>query len=185
MKIYTRTGDDGSTGLMSGRRVQKSDPRLECYGTVDELSAALGLAAVVTDLDLKEKIHEIQNTLLVIGSNVAMVGDAPAQNLRINLRVPPLENVDVSRLEIQIDAAEAELPPLREFILSGGTEASARLHIARTICRRGERQMVALAAQFAVQPAIMTYLNRLSDWLFVHARLANKRAGVEDILWNK
>ena len=93
--------------------------------------------------------------------------------------------MDVSRLEIQIDAAEAELPPLREFILSGGTEASARLHIARTICRRGERQMVALAAQFAVQPAIMTYLNRLSDWLFVHARLANKRAGVEDILWNK
>jgi cob(I)alamin adenosyltransferase len=185
MKIYTKTGDDGSSGLMSGQRVRKNDPRLDCYGTVDELSAGVGLAAVVTDPDLTEKLRQIQNELLTIGSHVAMIGDEAAKNLRVTLRVPPLDGAQVTRLEAEIDAAESQLPPLREFILSGGSEAAARLHLARTICRRTERAMVDLASVHSVSPIILTYVNRLSDWLFVHARLANHRAGVADVIWKK
>jgi cob(I)alamin adenosyltransferase len=181
MRIYTRTGDDGSTGLLSGQRTRKSDLRLECYGTIDELSAAIGLAVVVSDTDLKAMLRQIQNELLVIGSHVATAGEQPPANLSI----PAIEAAFVARLEAQIDAAESELPPLRQFILAGGCEPAARLHLARTICRRAERLLVACAQNHALPPIIITYLNRLSDWLFVHARLANKRAGVEDILWTK
>jgi len=188
MKIYTKTGDEGSTGLLSGLRVAKNDPRLECYGTVDELSAAIGLAAVVTDADLTGKLRQIQNELLIIGSHIAMIGDNAAGSSSVRARVPSLDQLQVSRLETEIDSAEGQLPPLTQFILSGGTEAAARLHLARTICRRAERAVVALSQTTPMAsppPVIAKYLNRLSDWLFVHARLANRRAGQGDIPWQK
>jgi cob(I)alamin adenosyltransferase len=180
MKIYTRTGDDGTTGLIGGSRVSKSDPRIECYGTVDELNAALGLAAVVEDSSMLPAIRQVQNELFILGSHLATDGDAPA-----NVSIPDLDESIIHRLELQIDAAESRLPPLRQFILPGGGESAARLHLARTICRRAERLLTAYAQDRPVPPLVLTYLNRLSDWLFVHARLANRIAGIEDIPWQK
>ena len=179
MKIYTRTGDDGTTGLIGGRRVRKSDLGIECYGTVDELNAAVGVAAAAAPQSLAAQLRAVQNDLFVIGSHLA----APADGAPTNVNLPPLDEGGAARLEAEIDAAEAELPPLRNFILPGGGEASARLHLARTVCRRAERLAVALAEERQVPPDILLYLNRLSDWLFVMARQANKQAGVEDIDW--
>ncbi|WP_428937172.1 cob(I)yrinic acid a,c-diamide adenosyltransferase [Fontivita pretiosa] len=181
MKIYTRTGDDGTTGLIGGSRVRKSDPRLECYGTVDELNAALGLAAVALDADLRADVQAIQQDLFVIGAHLA----SPDPQLVCESQIPPLDEQFITRLEMQIDAAEAQLPPLRNFIVPGGTEAAARLHLARTICRRAERLLVGFAMDRPVPPVLITYINRLSDWLFVYARLANHRAAVPDVPWNK
>jgi cob(I)alamin adenosyltransferase len=182
MKIYTKTGDDGTTGLIGGSRVAKSDLRIECYGTIDELNAAIGLAAVeVKDDSLRRAIRAVQNELFVIGSQLALP-DGQSSSSRW---LPPLEAVSVTRLEKEIDAAEDELPKLANFILPGGAEAAARLHLARTICRRGERQVVLLARDQKVEALILTYLNRLSDWLFVQARLVNHRAGVKDVAWEK
>src|SRR5262245_40174400 len=138
MKIYTKTGDDGTTGLIGGSRVRKSDPRLDCYGTIDELNAALGLAAVALQGVIREQVIQIQNDLFVIGSHLA-TPDAQAAT-RSNL--PAIDEQLVTRLEMQIDSAEAELPPLKNFILPGGSEAAARLHQARTVCRRAERLLV-------------------------------------------
>jgi cob(I)alamin adenosyltransferase len=183
MKIYTKAGDDGSTSLLGGggARVRKSDLRIECYGTVDELNATLGWVAVSAPSGAAEvtgAVREIQNELFVIGSHLAIAdGSAPPPSL------PPLEESAVSRLEMQIDAATAKLPPLRNFILPGGTELAARLHVARTVCRRAERQLVRFAADRPVAATILTYLNRLSDWLFVQARAANHAAGVADVEW--
>jgi cob(I)alamin adenosyltransferase len=181
MKIYTRSGDDGTTGLFGGRRVPKSDPRIECYGTVDELNAALGLAAAGAPPEVAEKLARVQNELFVIGSHLATPGD----DTRQAARVPDLEESAIARLESQIDAADAELSPLRNFILPGGAEAAARLHLARTVCRRAERLLVAFAAVEPVEPVILRYLNRLSDWLFVYARWCNFKAGVADVPWVK
>ena len=181
MKIYTRTGDDGSTGLIGGARVRKSDPRLDCYGTVDELNASFGLAAVALDGALRDSIRQIQNELFIIGAHLACPDPQSTQTSAL----PSLDEQWVARLEMQIDAAETELPPLRNFILPGGTEAGARLHVARTICRRAERLLVDFAQDRPVPPTVLTYLNRLSDWLFVQARLANYRAGVEDLPCNQ
>jgi cob(I)alamin adenosyltransferase len=177
MKIYTRTGDDGSTGLIGGARIQKSDPRLECSGNVDELNAALGVAAASLQGELFDHVRQIQNDLFVIGSQIATADAAKQSNL------PTLEEQHVTRLEMQIDAAEAQLPPLKNFILPGGSEAAARLHLARTICRRAERSLVDFSGNRPVPQIVLTYMNRLSDWLFVQARLANKLAGVADVLW--
>lgn len=178
MKIYTKTGDDGTTGLFGGGRVSKSDPRIECYGTIDELNASLGLTAVVADASMQPMLRRIQNDLFVIGSHLA--SDAQA-----NRKLLPILNEEhIARLESEIDAAEGQLPKLRNFILPGGTEAAARMHLARTVCRRAERLLVVLAAQ-DVDPLLLAYLNRLSDWLFVHARLANHLAGVPDVPWEK
>jgi cob(I)alamin adenosyltransferase len=182
MKIYTKTGDDGSTGLIGGRRVSKADPRLECYGTVDELNAAIGLAAVGADPSLVEKLRPVQNELFVIGARLATPGDGPSP---ANVAVPALNEGVIARLESQIDAAESVLQPLHNFILPGGAETSARLHVARTVCRRAERLLVAFALDHQVDAALVRYLNRLSDWLFVHARLANQLAGVADVPWAK
>ena len=179
MKIYTRTGDDGTTGLIGGRRVRKSDLRIECYGTVDELNAAVGVAAAAAPSSLAAQLRAVQNDLFVIGSHLA----APADGAPANVALPPLDEAGAARLESEIDAAEAALPPLRNFILPGGAEASARLHLARTVCRRAERLVVALAEERALPPTILLYLNRLSDWLFVMARRANHNAGVEDVPW--
>jgi cob(I)alamin adenosyltransferase len=180
MKIYTRAGDDGSTGLIGGDRVRKSDPRIECTGTVDELNAAIGAAAVVAEALQVVRLRRVQNELFVVGSHLATPETAPAAG-----RLPPLDDAMVARLEMEIDAAEGELPPLRQFILPGGTEAAARLHVARTVCNRAERLLVAFALDRPVPAVVLTYLNRLSDWLFVQARLANHAAGVADVPWSK
>ncbi len=179
MKIYTKTGDDGSTALLGGSRVAKSDPRIECYGTVDELNATIGWAAVVAGDATATSLRQIQNELFVIGSHLAIAeGSTPPASL------PTLEESSLSRLEMQIDSADAVLPKLRNFVLPGGTELSARLHIARTVCRRAERQIVGFSHDRPVAASIVTYLNRLSDWLFVQARLANHQAGENDVIWN-
>ncbi|HEY7086771.1 MAG TPA: cob(I)yrinic acid a,c-diamide adenosyltransferase [Tepidisphaeraceae bacterium] len=181
MKIYTRTGDDGTTGLIGGSRVRKSDPRLDCYGTIDELNASLGLAAVALDRSIRLLVEQVQNDLFVIGSHLA----SPDPQSAHNSGLPTLDEQLITRLEMQIDAAESELPPLKNFILPGGSEPAARLHVARTICRRAERLLVDFAMDRPVPAVVLTYLNRLSDWLFVHARLANHRAGVADVIWKK
>jgi cob(I)alamin adenosyltransferase len=186
MKIYTKTGDDGSTGLAGGARVSKSGAQIESYGAVDELNAALGLAAsdVAAIGQTAEAISRVQNELFVIGAILAMPGAGGPQPTR---KPPALEEASIGRLEAEIDAAQKELPPLSQFILPGGCETAARLHLARTICRRAERRVVALAegGAGAAPPVVIRYLNRLSDWLFVQARLANHRAGVADVPWQK
>lgn len=180
MKIYTKTGDDGTTGLIGGERVRKCDARLDCYGTIDETNAALGVAAVTASPAMVVILREIQNDLFVIGSHLATPTEsAHAQSL------PPMDEAMITRLEMQIDTAEQVLPPLRQFILPGGTETAARLHLARTISRRAERLLVDFALDRPTSAILLTYLNRLSDWLFVHARLANHEAGVADIPWKK
>jgi cob(I)alamin adenosyltransferase len=177
MKIYTKTGDDGSTGLFGGSRVSKSDPRIECFGSIDELNAAIGWSAVGSRGDLLQSLRIIQNELFVIGSHLATPeGKSTAS-------IPALDESAIGRLEMEIDAVTAKLPPLKEFILPGGCESSARLHLTRTICRRAERVLVSFSHDRPVAPMILTYLNRLSDWLFVQARLANHSAGEPEIAW--
>jgi len=180
MKIYTKTGDDGSTGLFGGGRVRKSDARIECYGTVDELNATLGLARVQANGPFAEALARVQHELFIVGSHLATPEDSPSTR-----SLPLLEEAVISRLEMEIDTAEAELEPLRNFILPGGCELAARLHLVRTVCRRAERVLVDFAMDRPISTTIITYMNRLSDWLFVMARLANKRAGVADIIWEK
>jgi cob(I)alamin adenosyltransferase len=189
MKIYTKAGDDGSTGLIGGQRVRKCDARIDCVGAVDEVNASLGWCAAAGlsraesssgFADQTASLHRIQNDLFVIGSHLALADGATA-----GASLPALDESIVSRLEMEIDAAERNLPPLRNFILPGGTETAARLHLARTICRRAERTLVAFALDRPVPAVILTYLNRLSDWLFVQARHANHRAGVADVPWVK
>ena len=179
MKIYTRTGDSGETSLFDGTRVRKSDPRVEACGHIDELNAMLGLArASGGDAALGEQLEQLQRDLLALGARLA------DPNARIAGRVGKavLGDEDVRRLEAWIDAAEAGLEPLRRFILPGGSPAGAAIHVARTLCRRAERQIVSLG-DGAVDPALLAYVNRLSDLLFVLARLANARAGVPDVEW--
>ena len=178
MKLYTRTGDDGTTGLIGGRRVAKDDLRLDAYGTVDELNALLG-AAAAGDAAWSAALAPVQDDLFVVGSHLAAPDGAAG-----NVHLPPLPQDATARLERGIDAAEEQLPPLTSFILPGGTETAARLHVARCVCRRAERLTVALAHHGPVPPAVLVYLNRLSDWLFAQARLANHRAGVADVPWH-
>ena len=183
MKIYTRTGDDGTTGLIGGGRLRKSDARIHCYGAIDELNATMGLAVVAARQSaptLAPLLEQVQNDLFVAGSHLATPEDSPHRH-----SLPPLDEAMIGRLEMQIDAAETHLAPLRNFILPGGTEAAARLHVARTVCRRAERLLVAFAMDRPVDAVLLTYFNRLSDWLFVQARRANQLAGVEDVLWTK
>jgi cob(I)alamin adenosyltransferase len=180
MKIYTKTGDDGTTGLLGAARVSKSDARIDCYGNIDELNAAIGWAAIAGDAPLAQLLRAVQSQLFAIGSLLAVPdGAAPPASL------PVVDEGWITQLESQIDAATVALPPLRNFVLPGGTEAAARLHVARTICRRAERRLVEFAASHEVPKVILVYLNRLSDWLFVQARAANQRAGVTDVLWRE
>ena len=178
MKIYTKTGDDGTTGLIGGSRVRKTDARIECYGTVDELNAAIGLAAVAAAPPLLDQLRQIQADLFAIGSHLATPDDSPHRQ-----SLPSLDDPMVTRLENQIDATIAQLPPLRNFILPGGSELAARLHVARTICRRTERLVVSLPSGMPTTALSIRYLNRLSDWLFVEARRANDLAKVPDLIW--
>ncbi|MDW8250796.1 MAG: cob(I)yrinic acid a,c-diamide adenosyltransferase [Myxococcales bacterium] len=180
MKIYTRTGDDGTTGLFGGARVRKDDPRVEAYGTVDELNASIGVvraAGVPPELD--PLLGRLQEDLFVLGAELACV---PGKEEKMKMRL--LDNNDVARLEQAIDAAEVGLPPLRSFVLPGGTPAAAALHVARTVARRAERRALEAAAQEPVRSELLVYLNRLSDLLFTLARRANYLASVEDIPWN-
>ncbi len=178
-KIYTKTGDTGSTGLFGGPRVSKADPRIETYGTVDELNAVLGLvrAAGVPD-DVDQQLGVIQSELFSLGAELA-TPDPAAFNLRV------IDTPHIEQLERWIDVHEAMLPPLKNFILPGGSTAAAHLHLARTVCRRAERCVVGLSALIAPPPdaAIVTYLNRLSDLLFVLSRVVNCRAGEPEIVW--
>ncbi|MBL8049476.1 MAG: cob(I)yrinic acid a,c-diamide adenosyltransferase [Chthonomonas sp.] len=172
MKIYTRTGDDGTTGLLGNERRAKTDPIFDAIGAVDVLNAHLGLAASIATEELHKQLQEIQSRLFDLGAELAQIGATPRT-------IVSVQEADVAILESQIDAATAELAPLRNFILPGGTELAARLHVARTVCRRAER--AALAHEN--RPELLRFLNRLSDWLFVMARLANHRADRPDHIW--
>jgi cob(I)alamin adenosyltransferase len=187
MKIYTRTGDAGETSYFDGTRVRKDDPRLETYGDIDELSAWLGLVrasaagasgrAAAGDAPLDEELAHVQRDLLAVGAQLA----DPGEKLAAHVTKAIVTDADVARLEAIIDRAEAELPPLRRFILPGGTSAGAALHVARTVCRRAERRLVALDPP--VDPVLLRYINRLSDLLFVLARVVNQRGGVAETPW--
>lgn len=186
MKIYTGTGDAGETGLYGGQRVGKDDLRVEAYGTVDEANALLGVAAVyLNDPALRELVTRLQNELFVLGSDLAtpLARDESAGKSI----VPRIEAVHGTALEGLIDAFEAELSPLRQFILPGGSPGSAALHVARAVVRRAERRTVTLsrAAPNDINPETLRYLNRLADLLFVLARVANARAGVADVPWTR
>jgi cob(I)alamin adenosyltransferase len=185
MKIYTRTGDRGETGLFGGKRVAKDDIRVEAYGEVDELNALLGtcVARVEADGDaeMAERLRAVQGDLFALGAHLAT--PAPEDGGRANDHIPPLPGERVAEMERWIDEAEALNPALRNFILPGGTETAARLHLARTVCRRAERRVIALARGARVEPEVVIYLNRLSDLLFTLARSANRRAGTQDVPW--
>lgn len=179
-KVYTRTGDDGTTGLGSGRRVAKDSPRIEAYGTVDELNSQIGvvLAAGVND-EIAAALRSIQNDLFHLGSDLCVPEEEKERR-----PVPRIEERHVAELESLIDRLSLELAPLENFVLPGGADGAAHLHVARTICRRAERRVVTLAAGEPVGPHTVRYLNRLSDALFVMARHENKRRGSPDVLWD-
>ena len=180
MKIYTKRGDQGETDLLGGGRVSKDCARVEAYGAVDELNACLGgCAAESTYDDLREIIQDIQSLLFDLGGYLA----SPGAERRAKSSIPQPEDPDVERLEAHIDALEGELEPLKRFILPGGTPAAAALHLARTVCRRAERREIALHRVEPLSAVALRALNRLSDLLFVMARVENRRAGVPDIEW--
>ena len=182
MKIYTRTGDLGETSLFDGTRVQKSDARVDAYGDVDELNACLGLARASgphgnIDPEIEIELVRLQRDLFALGAQLA----DPREKLAARVTTAVLGDDDVARLEQVIDRFEAELPPLRRFILAGGSQPGAALHVARAVCRRAERRMVALGP--AVDGVLLRYINRLSDLLFVLARVVNHRAGAAETEW--
>ncbi len=177
-KVYTRTGDDGTTGLGAGGRVGKDSPRIEAYGTVDELNSQIGLAlaAGVNDL-IALPLRSIQNDLL--GSDLCTLEEEKKRR-----PVPGIDDRHVAALESLMDRLSEELPPLENFVLPGGSPGAAQLHVARTVCRRAERLVVTLSRRETVGPHTIRYLNRLSDALFVMARHENKRRGIPDVLWD-
>lgn len=188
MKIYTRQGDAGTTSLVGGQRISKSDPRLEAYGTLDELNAFLGLTVCAvqkisvqhsTLSRLETTLATIQNDLFTIGSHLACVDDKQRQTL------PALPLGTIHLLEQEIDTMTAHIPALKQFILPGGTEASTLFHVSRTVCRRAERATVTLQSNSKVEPEIIQYINRLSDYLFVAARYAQHTLGHPDVPWQK
>ncbi|HSE52096.1 MAG TPA: cob(I)yrinic acid a,c-diamide adenosyltransferase [Gemmatimonadales bacterium] len=181
MRIYTRTGDTGETGLFGGGRVAKDNPRVAAYGDVDELNSVLGVVraaepAALFDLELET----IQRDLFVIGGHLAT---PDPEKVRAALERASLSSARIQDFETAIDAADAELPPLRAFVLPAGSAKAAALHLARTVCRRAERSVVSLAREHPVPELFLVYLNRLSDYLFTLARLANLRDGRGDVIW--
>jgi cob(I)alamin adenosyltransferase len=182
MKIYTKRGDAGQTDLFTGQRVDKDSLRVDAYGTVDELNSALGLAAAAcgeNETTIRPVLLDTQSRLFEVGADLA----APPESEDDDPIVPRIGDAQVLSLEQQIDQLTAALPEMKHFILPGGTDLAARLHQARTICRRAERVCVALQKHEGVSPAIITYLNRLSDLLFSMARHANHEAGHDDVPW--
>ena len=179
MKIYTKTGDAGETSFFDNTRVSKADPRVDAYGEVDELNACLGgVVAAGPGDDLTEALQAIQQDLFALGSRLA----DPSSRVAARVTKAAVTAEAVERLEHLIDRLDSEVPPLRRFILPGGSLAGALLHIARTVCRRAERRVIALGAG-AVDPILIVYLNRLSDLLFVMARAVNHRAGMPEVEW--
>jgi cob(I)alamin adenosyltransferase len=180
-KIYTRTGDEGDTGLFGGGRVPKDHPRVEAYGDIDELNAAVGLARAVEPMPrVDEVLVPLQRDLFTIG---ALLATPDPLKMREQLTKARLDDERIAQLERAIDDAEAELEPLRAFILPGGTPKAAALHMARTVCRRAERRVVSLMRSEDIPGLVMIYLNRLSDLLFVLARLSTRRAGAGEVTW--
>ena len=181
MRIYTRTGDDGDTALFGGGRVPKDDPRVEAYGDVDELNAALGLARAIEVMPrIDEVLVPIQRDLFGLG---ALLATPDHDKMAEQLKKARIDDERIAELERAIDAGERELTPLRAFIIPGGTPKAAVLHSARTICRRAERRVVTLGRDAHVPPLAIIYLNRLSDLLFVLARVANRRADAGEVTW--
>jgi cob(I)alamin adenosyltransferase len=179
VKIYTKTGDSGETSLFDNSRVSKADSRVDAYGEVDELNASLGAArAAGLDDDLAGMIEAIQRELFAVGARLA----DPSQRIAGRVTKAAVQESDVERLEQTIDRLEQQLQPLRRFILPGGSASGALLHLSRTVCRRAERRVVALGPEH-VDAIVLVYLNRLSDLLFVMARVANHRAGIAEIEW--
>ena len=181
MKVYTRTGDDGTTALFGGDRVGKNHPRIAAYGTVDEANAAVGMARADLDDTVWAKradamLGRIQEELFVLGGDLASPGD-------VKYPVPRIEAHHVTALETEIDDLETDLPPLKHFILPGGHPAAATLHLARTVCRRAERKAIQAAESEDISAEAIHYLNRLSDFFFVLARWVNHKAGVADTEW--
>lgn len=176
MRLYTRTGDDGTTGLIGAGRVGKHDARVAAYGDVDETNAAIGWALSECPVaEIREALRQIQNDLFVLGTELATpTGERPSLSI---------VSADIDRLEGYIDRASAAVAPLKNFVLPGGSESAARLHLARTVCRRAERALSAMFAAGQIRREALIYLNRLSDLLFAFARLANARAGVADVPW--
>jgi len=183
MKIYTRTGDEGETGLFGGGRVSKAHVRVEAYGTVDELNAALGLCVeAAEDPGIQDWLGQVQNDLFSLGASLATPGSEEGS---VKPSTPFLPEGRVQQMEEWIDRVSGETPALRSFILPGGTRGAASLHLARTVCRRAERALVRLGEHEAFHPLVLKYLNRLSDLLFVLARFENWKSGVPDVLWEK
>jgi cob(I)alamin adenosyltransferase len=177
VRIYTRTGDGGTTGLTGGDRISKDSVRIDTYGTVDELNSVLG---VVLSLEVPESVRQIlfrvQNNLFTVGAALA----APGREARQKHDIPQIQDEDIRILESEIDRCEAELPPLHQFVLPGGTQAGAMLHLARTVARRAERCCVALAQSDGVDSPVLIYMNRLSDLCFVLARYLNHASGISE-----
>ncbi len=179
MTLYTRTGDAGDTALYDGTRVSKADPRIDAVGHVDELNALVGtVRAIGVDAGIDGWLAQIQRDLFAVGARLA----DPARRIASRVEKAAMTDDDVARLERWIDEADGALPPLRRFVLPGGSPAAAALHHARTVCRRAERQVVSLGVD-TVAPGVIPYLNRLSDLLFALARLVNHHAGVADLEW--
>lgn len=178
MKIYTKGGDQGETGLLGGKRVPKDTLRIEAYGTLDELNSALGLALSHGDLPavVRTRFQRVQSEIFQLGSELA----TPAEK---KLTTVPVLAGDISRLEHEIDEMESELPALQQFILPGGSSPAAAIHLCRTVCRRAERLTVTLGRNEPLRPEVIQYLNRLSDYFFVSARYVNLKLGVPDLPW--
>lgn len=182
MKIYTKTGDQGETSLFGGQRVWKDDSRIQAYGTIDELNSVIGIAiSELKDEELINLLRCIQNELFTLGSDLA----APREKQKNELQIERVNENFWKRLENHIDKFSDEVPELKNFILPGGTKAASFLHKARTVCRRAEREVVALSKNVEIGQHIVVYLNRLSDLLFVISRVVNHRSGINDILWQK
>lgn len=181
MKIYTRTGDKGDTGLFGGGRVPKTHPRVEAYGDVDELNAVIGLAR---SIELMPRIDEVlvplQRDLFAIG---ALLATPDRDKMKRQLEKASIDDGRIRELERAIDEGDAELEPLKAFIVPGGTPKAAALHVARTVCRRAERRVIALLPDEEIPEIVIVYLNRLSDLLFTLARVANNRAGAGEVTW--
>jgi cob(I)alamin adenosyltransferase len=181
MKIYTKTGDAGDTGLFGGGRVGKDHPRVEAYGDVDELNATLGLVRALEPMPrIDEVIVPIQRDLFAIG---ALLATPDREKMRASLEKARIDDARISDLEAAIDRCESELEPLRSFIVPGGTAKAASLHVARTVCRRAERRVVSLQKTEELPPIVVVFLNRVSDLLFMLARVANRRAGAGEVSW--
>ena len=181
MRIYTRTGDAGDTGLFGGGRVAKSHPRVEAYGDVDELNAAIGFARSIEQMPrIDEVLVPIQRDLFAIG---ALLATPDREKMRQHLEKARVDEDRITELEHAIDDGDRELEPLKSFIVPGGSPKAAALHVARTVCRRAERRVVALGESEEIPSLVVIYLNRLSDLLFTLARVANRRAGTGEVTW--